>query len=67
MKGFIEVHVNRIERLLNIRQIEIVTPDMGGGCHIFFAFNSPDAIDPDNIHPDESYDEVKRMIEEAME
>lgn len=65
MKGFIEVHVNRIERLLNIRQIEIVTPDMGGGCHIFFAFNSPDAIDPDNIHPDESYDLVKHMIEEA--
>ena len=67
MKGFIEVHVKRVERLMNIRHIEIVVPDMGGGCHIFFAINSPGAVDSDNIHPDETYDEVKRKIQEATE
>lgn len=65
MKGFIEVHVNRVERLLNIRHIEMVIKNMGGSCIIYFAVATPGAVDLDYIRPEESYDLVKRMIEEA--
>lgn len=67
MKGFIEVTTEKGTHLLNVKHIEEVWKDKDGKCTIFFAFNTPGADEQDHIFPYESYDEVKRMIEEAME
>lgn len=66
MKGFIEVHHKNGIHLLNVKHIEDVWQDNSGKCTIWLAFNTPDATEQDMIAPRESYDEVKRMIEEAM-
>ena len=65
MKGFIEVTAENGTHLLNVKYIEDVWEDEDGGCTIYFAFNVPDAVEQDHVIPHESYDEVKRMIEEA--
>ena len=65
MKGFIEVHINSVKRLLNVRQIEMVKEITDGSCIVYFAFNIPYPAVQDSISPDESYDEIKRRIEEA--
>lgn len=66
MKGFIEVTNKSGKHLLNIKHIEDVWKDKTGKCTIALAFNSPGAVEPDYVAPVESYDEVKRKIEEAM-
>ena len=66
MKGFIEVTTKNGTHLLNVKHIEEVWKNKDGKCTIFFAFNTPGADEQDHIFPYESYDEVKRMIEEAM-
>ena len=65
MKGFIEVHHKNGIHLLNVKHIEDVWEDNSGKCMIWLALNTPNG-DQDMITPLESYDEVKRMIEEAM-
>lgn len=65
MKGFIEVHHKNGIHLLNVKHIEDVWQDNTGKCTIWLALNTPNG-DQDMITPLESYDEVKRMIEEAM-
>lgn len=65
MKGFIEVTDENGTHLLNVKHIEEVWKGKDGKCTIFFAFNTPGADEQDHIFPYESYDEVKRMIEEA--
>ena len=67
MKGFIEVTAENGTHLLNVKHIEDVWKDKDGKCTIFLAFNVPGAVEQDYITPYESYGEVKRMIEEAME
>lgn len=67
MKGFIEVTAKNGTHLLNVKYIEDVWEDEDGKFTIYLAFNAPDADEQDHIFPYESYDEVKRMIEEAME
>lgn len=66
MKGFIEVHHKNGVHLLNVKHIEDVWEDNTGKCTIWLALNTPDSTEQDMITPRESYDEVKRMIEEAM-
>lgn len=65
MKGFIEVTTENGTHLLNMKYIEDVWEDEDGECTIYLAFNAPDAVKQDYILPHESYDEVKRKIEEA--
>ena len=65
MKGFIEVTAENGTHLLNVKYIEDVCEDEDGKFTIYLAFNAPDADKQDYIFPYESYDEVKRMIEEA--
>lgn len=65
MKGFIEVTTENGTHLLNMKYIEDVWEDEDGECTIYLAFNAPDAVEQDYIHPYESYDEVKKKIEEA--
>ena len=64
MKGFIEVTTENGTHLLNMKYIEDVWEDEDGECTIYLAFNAPDA-EQDYILPYESYDEVKKKIEEA--
>lgn len=66
MKGFIEVHHKNGVHLLNVKYIEDVWDDNSGICTIWLAYTVPDSTEQDMIIPRESYDEVKRMIEEAM-
>ena len=66
MKGFIEVTAKNGTHLLNVKHIEGVCARKDGKCTIYFAFNSPGAVGQDYITPRESYDEIKRRIEEAM-
>ena len=65
MKGFIEVTAKNGTHLLNVKYIEDVWEDEDRECTIYLAFNAPDAVKQDYILPYESYDEVKKMIEEA--
>ena len=65
MKGFIEVTTENGTHLLNVKHIEEVWKDKDGKCTIYFAFNTLDAVGQDYILPHESYDEVKKKIEEA--
>ena len=65
MKGFIEVTTENGTHLLNMKYIEDVWEDEDGECTIYLAFNDPDAIKQDYILPYESYDEVKKKIEEV--
>lgn len=65
MKGFIEVTTKNGTHLLNMKYIEDVWEDENGECTIYLAFNAPDAVKQDYILPYESYDEVKKKIEEA--
>ena len=65
MKGFIEVTTKNGTHLLNMKYIEDVWEDEDGECTIYLAFNAPDAVKQDYILPYESYDEVKKKIEEA--
>lgn len=72
MKGFIEVHYNKLPRLINIDRISGVQDNVyfrnHHECGIFLndsALFEDESMDC--ITPDESYDEVKKMIEEATE
>ena len=65
MKGFIEVTAENGTHLLNVKYIEDVCEDVDGECTIYLAFNAPDAVQQDYVLPYESYDEVKKKIEEA--
>ena len=65
MKSFIEVTTENGTHLLNMKYIEDVWEDEDGECTIYLAFNAPDAVKQDYILPYESYDEVKKKIEEA--
>ena len=65
MKGFIKVTAENGTHLLNVKHIEDVWKNKDGKCTIYLAFNALDADEQDHIFPYESYDEVKRMIEEA--
>ena len=66
MKGFIEVTDDIKTHLLNVKHIEEVWKDKNGKYTIYFAFNIPDAVEQDYVTTFESYDEIKRRIEEAM-
>ena len=65
MKGFIEVTTENGTHLLNMKYIEDVWEDEDGECTIDLAVNAPDAVKQDYILPYESYDEVKKKIEEV--
>ena len=70
MKGFIEVHCDKLPMLINIDRISGVRDDVyfrnHYECSIFLndsALCEDESMDC--IVPDESYDEIKRRIEEA--
>lgn len=70
MKGFIEVHCNKLPILININRISGVQDNVycrnHHECSIFL---NDSALCEDEsmecITPEESYDEIKRRIEEA--
>ena len=71
MNGFIEVHYNENPILINIDNIAGVEAGRYSGCHrgCTISFNRSIMcrnLPLDYITPYESYDAVKRMIEEAM-
>lgn len=63
MAEFIEVHCNGESLFVNLKWIEEVRNDERHGCTIYLSFSCPNACDQDYIIADESYDEVKRMIQ----
>ena len=70
MKGFIEVHCDKLPMLINIDRISGVQDDVyfknHHECSIFLNDNALcEDESMDCIVPDESYDEIKRRIEEA--
>ena len=70
MKGFIEVHCNKLPMLINIDRISGVQDNVYARNRHECSICLNDSIlcndEPDDfINPDESYDEVKRKIEEA--
>ena len=70
MRGFIEVHCDKLPRLINIDRISGVRDDVYfSNHHECSIFLNDSALCEDEsmdfIIPDESYDEVKRKIEEA--
>ena len=71
MKGFIEVHCSKLPMLINIDRISGVQanvyPRNRHECSICLNDSILCNDEPDDIiNPDESYDEVKRKIEEAI-
>lgn len=71
MKGFIEVHCNKLLMLINIDRISGVQDNVycrnRHECTICLESSILCNDEPEDfINPDESYDEVKRKIEEAM-
>ena len=65
MTKFIEVHLNRVNYLINLAHVEEVKCDTDGSCTIYFAFSVPKAIEQDYIIPDETYDQIKSKIFEG--
>ena len=67
MSGFIEVvDKNKRRRLLNIKHIEEVMENITkGGCCIYLAFNTPNAIEQDYIEVSETYNSIVGKICEA--
>ena len=72
MKGFIEVHCNKLPRLINIDRISGVQDNVyfrnHHECGIFL--NDSALCEDESMDcrtPDESDDEVKKVIEEATE
>lgn len=62
---FITVHVDGDERIINLAWVEEIYP--GNNClgsTIHFAFQAKDAIEPDYIYADESYNKLKAKIME---
>lgn len=71
MKGFIEVHYNENPILINIDNISAVKAGKEycgrRDCVLCMVRSIPWAqVMSSSFNPDESYDEVMRMIEEAM-
>ena len=71
MKGFIEVHCNKLPMLINIDRISGVQDNVycrkQHECAICLESSILCNDEPEDfINSDETYDEVKRMIEEAM-
>ena len=62
MKGFIEVTDERkTKHLINIRHIEEVTNSM-----IYLDVVNPDAFEQDHVKCEESYEEIRAKIAEAV-
>lgn len=62
IKGFIEVTCSDNEkRFINVSCIEVVHNNQ-----IYIAFNSPDSIEQDYFNCQETYEEIKQKIKEAV-
>lgn len=59
---FIVVHFQGSEIMLNIDWIEMITESDDGSCTIYFSITLPNADEQDFLKPEESYQDVKRMI-----
>jgi hypothetical protein len=67
MKGFIEVHLSRKPRLINVYHIMDVFPTtMEGMARIKTSVDMSDHGNSYCVYCDESYDEIKQKIEEAQ-
>ena len=69
MSKFIEIHVLREKRLINTALIEEIRAIPGWfegdfeGAEIYFAYSCPNSTDQDHVSPDESYEELKNLIQ----
>ena len=66
MKGFIEIETGKQKKLLNIRHIEEIHDAGDDDCYIYMAFSIPGALEQDYYLVGESYEEIKRKIQEAV-
>ena len=67
LKGFIEIKSRDGHKLLlNVNFIEEVIGKDSGSCHIYMAFNCPNAYDQDHFLADMSYEEVCDLIDKAV-
>ena len=67
MAKFIEVHsIDNYVSLVNLDWIEEIR-DRSDGSTIFLAFNSPFANSQDYIDCSESYEEIKKLIQEELQ
>lgn len=64
MAKFIEVHIGGDPRSINLFWVQDIWKD-GEKADIYFACHGPNAADYERIRPDESYEEVRRMIRAA--
>lgn len=60
--NFITVHFKGKEVMLNTDWIEMVTESDDGSCTIYFSLCIPNSDEQDYLKPEESYQDVKRMI-----
>ena len=62
MEQFIEVHIKKEKRLINLRWVEEIHENTDGCATIYFSFNCSNSIDQDYMKVDESYNEILREI-----
>ena len=62
MEQFIEVHIEGVKLLINLRWVEEIRENKDGCATIYFAFNCPNSIDQDYMKVDESYNEILSKI-----
>ena len=62
MEQFIEVHIKKEKRLINLRWVEEIRENTDGCATIYFAFNCNNAIGKDYMRVDESYNEILSKI-----
>ena len=66
MAKFIELHIKGKPVMVNLDYVEQIEKRDNEKCSIFQSFNCPGALEQDYIRPDETYDEVRLMIDSAQ-
>lgn len=65
MAKFIEVHQQGNPRLINLAWVEDIWPTENG-TQIYYAFSGPNAATQDWFSADESYDEIRELVDHAQ-
>lgn len=60
--NFIAVHFQGKEIMINTDWIEMVSENDDGSCTMYFSLCLPNSDDQDYLEPEESYQDIKRML-----
>lgn len=66
MSKFIEVHENGDEMMINLDWVEEIRKSDWGKADIYYSFQLNGCLGQDSVITDETYDEVKQKIMEAI-